>query len=158
MKILERFRHVIAIASVVLVVTTLTTLVWSVALTVQLIGDLLDGGWRSNGLVAELLGIIDLLLIATVQVIVAVGLWELFVGELALPARLRVESLTELKTVLAELIVLVIAIKFVEKLINSKEALDVLYYAGGVALVGLTLVALSIGKKPSPAAEESHRS
>jgi uncharacterized membrane protein YqhA len=149
LKLLERFRHVIAVASIVLVATTLTTLVWSVALTVQLIGDLIDGGWRSNALVAELLGIIDLLLIATVQVIVAVGLWELFVGELTLPDGLRVGSLSELKTVLAELIVLVIAIKFVEKLIDSKEALDVLYYAGGVALVGLTLVALSLGKKSS---------
>ncbi len=151
MKLLERFRHVIAIASIVLVVTTVATLAWSVALTVQLVDDLLSGGWRSSALVADLLAIIDLLLIATVQVIVAVGLWELFIGRLDLPEGLRVGSLNELKTVLAELIVLVIAIKFVEKLINSSDALDVLYYAAGVSLVGLTLVASSLGKKgPGP--------
>lgn len=147
MKLLERFRLVIAIASMLLIVTTIATLVWSVALTVQWIDDLISGGWRSNALVADLLAIIDLLLIATVQVLVSVGLWELFVGHLDLPKSLRVGSLSDLKTALAELIVLVIAIKFVEKLINSGDALDVLYYAGAVSLVGLTLVALSVGRK-----------
>jgi uncharacterized membrane protein YqhA len=145
--VLERFRYVVALASLVLVVTCLATVGWSIALTVQFIGDLFDGGWRGRELTVDLLGIIDLILIATVQVVVAIGLWELFVGELSVPEWLRVDSLGKLKTALAELIVLVIAVKFAEKLINVKEPLDVLWYALGVSAVGLMLVALVVGTK-----------
>lgn len=147
--LLERFRLVIAIASSILILTTFATLGWAVALTVQLIGDLLNGGWRDSALVVDLIEVIDLLLIATVQVIFAIGLWELFVGTLSVPEWLRVDSLAELKNALAQLVVLVIAVKFVEKLIKSPEAIDVFYYAAAVSLVGFMLVALTLGKKSS---------
>lgn len=144
--LLERLRYVVAAASLLLALTTVATLAWAFALTFDFIHQLVDGGWRSKSLVASLLEVIDLVLIATVQIIIALGLWELFVGRLAVPEWARVKSLTELKASLSEVIVLVIAIKFVEKLVQTPRALDVLYFAGGISLVGLMLVALGMGK------------
>jgi uncharacterized membrane protein YqhA len=143
----ERIRYLVAVASVLLTATTIVTLVWAGALTVQFVGDLADDGWRSTTPLVGLLEVIDLLLIATVQVIVAIGLWELFVGELDVPSWLRADSFSDLKSAIAELIVIVIAIKFVEKLAEGTEALDLLYYAAGIAVVGGMLVALSVGKR-----------
>jgi len=145
--VLERFRLVVGLASVILAVTSITTLVWSGALAVRLVDRLLSGGWRGTELTVDLLEVIDLVLIATVQVVVAIGLWELFVTPLNVPEWLRVDSLEKLKTALAELIVLVIAIKFAEKLLKTPRPLDVLYYALAVSAVGLMLVALVVGTK-----------
>jgi uncharacterized membrane protein YqhA len=149
--LLERARLLVAAASVLLLFTTVISLVWAVALTVQFVGDLADDGWRTTTLLVGLLEIIDLLLIGTVQVIVAIGLWELFVGELDVPSWLRADSFSDLKSALAELIVIVIAIKFVEKLAEGTDALDLVYYAAGIAVVGGMLVALSMGKRTAKA-------
>ncbi len=144
--LLERLRLVVAAASLLLAITTVATLVWAFALTFEFIRSLIDGGWRSTLLLADLLEVIDLVLIATVQVIVAIGLWELFVGRLSVPEWARVRSLAELKASLSEVIVLVMAIKFVEKLVKTPRALDVLYFAAGISLVGFMLVALGLVK------------
>jgi len=144
--LLERLRFVVAAASLLLALTTVATLAWAFALAFEFARELLDGGWRSSLLVANLLEVIDLVLIATVQILVAYGLWELFIGPLAVPEWARVKSLEQLKSSMSELIVLVIAIKFVEKLVQTPRALDVLYSAIGVSVVGLMLVALGLGK------------
>ena len=46
----------------------------------------------------------------------AIGLYELFIGELTVPDFLRVETLHQLKARLAGVVILVMAVKFVEKL------------------------------------------
>lgn len=135
-------------AAVVVVVaigfTALVTMGWGVALAVDFLRNLLDGGWSSGEGIVDLLALIDIFLIAVVQVIVAVGLYELFVADIDVPAGLEVRTLSDLKNAISELLVLVVAIKFLEKFVESKDALDVLFYAGAVALVGATLVAYTV--------------
>jgi uncharacterized membrane protein YqhA len=131
--------------------TALVTMGWGVALAVDFLRNLLEGGWSSGAAIVDLLALIDVFLLAVVQVIVAVGLYELFVADIDVPAGLEVRTLSDLKNAIGELLVLVVAIKFLEKFVESKDALDVLFYAGAVALVGATLVAFTVLRSKKPA-------
>ncbi len=97
--------------------------------------------WRSplDEALTQLVGAVDLGLLAAVFLIFGLGLFELFVRKLDLPMEnvLRVESLTDLKGKLGQVIVMILVVKFFEKALafKPKEALDFLLFAGGVALL-----------------------
>ncbi|MCK8411010.1 YqhA family protein, partial [Erwinia amylovora] len=57
-------------------------------------------------LIADLLKVTDLFLIGIVFLIVGVGLWELFVEDIELPAGLSVRTLSDLKDKLIDTLVL----------------------------------------------------
>lgn len=120
---------------------------WSAAKAVDLARLLVTGSGSSDRTLVALLSVVDLTLVATVQVITVLGLWEQFIGDLDLPGWLTVHSLSDLKRSLSEALVLVLAIKFFERLLDS-SALDALYSAAAVALVSGVLVALGAAHTP----------
>lgn len=139
---MHRLRFLAVPACLVLAFTSILTMGWSAAKAIDLARLLLTGGWTSDQPLIALLSVVDLILVATVQVIIALGLWELFINDLDLPDWLTVHSLSDLKRSLSEALVLVLAIKFFELLLTS-SALDALYYAAAVTLVSGVLVALN---------------
>jgi len=138
----QRLRFLVVGACLILSFTSVLTMGWSAVKAVNLARLLFGGDHTSDQALVALLNVVDLILIATVQVIIALGLWELFVDDLDLPDWLTVHSLSDLKRSLSEALVLVLAIKFFERFLSS-TALDALYYAGAVALVSGVLVALT---------------
>ncbi len=87
--------------------------------------------------------IIDDFVVATTLLLFAASIYSLFLGKLNLPDWMLASSLFELETKLGSLVVLVMAIKFLEKFILAKNALDVLFYALSVAVVSFALIAFS---------------
>jgi uncharacterized membrane protein YqhA len=134
-------RHLALLAVVGLLATTVLSYVWALVRTVSLADDLRRGGWHDDRVLIDLLGVIDLFLLATVQLIVALGLHELFVGDLDLPAWLEARSLDDLKKPLVDMLVVFVAVKGVEQLAAGRPALDTLASVGAVAMliVALTL-------------------
>ena len=133
-------RFLVLIAVVGLLATTVATFGWSVAKSVQFIGDLLDGEWREDTAVVSLLKTIDTYLLAIVQFIVVVGLYELFIGNLNVPEWLRIESLDDLKKAIVDVLVVFVAVKGIEGLLKQKEPLDTLIFVGAA---GVLIVVLS---------------
>ena len=86
---------------------------------------------------------LDCFLIATALVVVAVSLYELFIGELNVPDWMLVKDLTELKAKFTFVIVPVMAVKFVQKILKYENAADTLYYGLGIAAVALALTAFN---------------
>ena len=140
--VLERLRLLIVVAVLGLTVTTVVSLVWGVARAVELGAVLLDGGWRQDATLVTLLEVVDLFLVATVQLIVALGLYELFVGDLDLPDWLTVGSFGELKQPVIDILVVVMVIKFIERALTG-SALDALHYGLATAAVVIALVAFT---------------
>jgi uncharacterized membrane protein YqhA len=140
--LLERSRFVSALAAIASMLLSIVTMVWAVAKGVLFVGDLLrDGAWRSAEPIGELLIVIDLLLVAITLLLVGLGLWELFVSDLELPEWLVFHDLGSLKVKIGELLILVLAIKFLELLVSKTPALDLLYYALAVSVVMAVLIA-----------------
>jgi len=98
-------------------------------------------------IVSEIIGAVDLYLIAIVLLIFSFGIYELFLSEIRggahkieLPAILMISSLDELKDKLAKVIVMVLVVSFFRKVlfIDFRGALEMLYFA-------ISISALSVG-------------
>lgn len=132
----------VGIASVSLMVTAIVTFVWGCAKVWSFVDLLLDEGVDNPLAVVRLLEVIDVYLFGTVLVIFSIGLVELFITPLRLPSWLVIRDLGDLKGKLIDVIQLVAAIKFLEKLVLDKDALDVLWYGIAVSLVIGVLLAV----------------
>jgi len=92
--------------------------------------------------------IIDGYLLATVLLIFALGLYELFISKIdgaeekeGASKILIINSLDDLKNRLAKVILMILIVRYFEHALNMKfnTPLDLLYFAGGIALLGLAL-------------------
>lgn len=98
--------------------------------------------------IAHVVEIVDGYLLATVLLIFGLGLYELFISDID-PATgdktssniLLINSLDDLKNRLAKVILMILIVNFFEHVISMdfKSALELLYLAGGIALIGLAL-------------------
>ncbi len=98
--------------------------------------------------IAHVVEVIDGYLLATVLLIFALGLYELFISPLD-PARgsrhfsrvLFIRNLDDLKSRLGKVVLMILIVKFFEHGIEMRfdNATDLLAFAGGIALVGLAL-------------------
>lgn len=109
--------------------------------TVKAVRELATQGTGAAGTAVRLVQVMDVFLIGAALLIFAVGMYELFIGPLEVPEGLRVSTLDELKAKLASVIVLVIAVYFLEHSVTAERSLDVLYRGGAAALVAGVLVA-----------------
>ncbi len=98
--------------------------------------------------VTHVVEIVDGFLLATVLLIFAMGLYELFISEIKYASEtgvssnvLVIHSLDDLKARLAKVILMILIVKFFEHTINMHfdSPLSLLYLAAGIALVGLAL-------------------
>ena len=108
--LLNQARYLVLIAVAGLTVLSVATFAWAIAKTVKLFGALLDGGWRGDVALVDLLGVIEMYLLAIVQLIVAIGLYELFVGDLDVPNWLEVTSLDDLKKSIVDVLVVFLGV------------------------------------------------
>ncbi|MDH5232952.1 MAG: YqhA family protein [Gammaproteobacteria bacterium] len=98
--------------------------------------------------VAHVVEMLDGFLLATVLLIFALGLYELFIskidvamGEKVSGNVLVISSLDDLKSRLAKVILMILIVKFFEHAIamQFESPLSLIYLAGGIALIGLAL-------------------
>jgi uncharacterized membrane protein YqhA len=128
----------LALAGVVFgLVAAMAAFVWGGLKTVLLVIRLAHA--ELDGIAVGLVQIMDGFLIGAGLLIFALGLYELFIGEIELPAWLKIDDLDALKAKLAGVIVMVIAVTFLERL-ESADAHGLLEAGVGAALVSAVLV------------------
>lgn len=98
--------------------------------------------------ITHVVEIIDGYLLATVLLIFSLGLYELFISKIeqassseSAPKVLVIESLDDLKTRLAKVVLMILIVRFFEHALQMEfsSSLDMLYFAAGIALLGLAL-------------------
>ena len=149
-RILNRAPLLAVIGVVGLATTSIVSSGWAAAKTVKLIADLLEGGWTNDASIVQLLVVIEGYLLAVVQVIIAIGLYELFIGDLDVPEWLVARSFDDVKARLIDSLVLFVAIKGVERLVATDEPLDALINTAAVAVLLLALTVLRLTKRGAP--------
>jgi len=129
----------LALAGVVFgLIAALAAFVWGGLKTVLLVIKLAHG--EVDGMAVSLVQVMDGFLIASGLLILALGLYELFIGEIELPQWLVLHDLDALKAKLAGVIVMVIAVTFLERLEANTDARGVLEAGIGASLVSAVLV------------------
>ncbi|MBK9131560.1 MAG: YqhA family protein [Gammaproteobacteria bacterium] len=98
--------------------------------------------------ITHVVEIVDGYLLATVMLIFALGLYELFISKIDQAAHaenssnvLLIDNLDDLKSRLAKVILMILIVKYFEHAIAMEFAnpLDLLYLAGGITLIGLAI-------------------
>ena len=100
------------------------------------------------GSITHVVEVVDGYLLATVLLIFSLGLYELFISKID-PAEnsenaskvLLIHSLDDLKTRLAKVILMILIVRFFEYALDLRfgSTLELLEFAGGIALLGLAL-------------------
>jgi uncharacterized membrane protein YqhA len=132
-----RFMVLLAVAPVLLI-----------AFVVFVVGAVLSVAtlWRATGLVlrgeldghAAVLGVINLVIVmleAVVFYIVGIGLYNLFICPLELARRLGLDTLDHLESRMVSVIVVMIAVTFLDRFVLTHDPQEILIYAVAIAMV-----------------------
>lgn len=133
--LIEKSRYVAHIGVLVLFVCSLTAYFLGAYKTVKSVWAIAVGEFKDDLALVVLFDCLDTVLVATALLVIAVSLYELFIGELEVPDWMLVRNLDELKSKFTFVIVPVLAVKFLQKVLRGEDALETLYLGIGVALV-----------------------
>ena len=142
-RLLEKTRYLALVGITSLLLASVAAFGWGAVKTFNVITLIITSYGKDSYIAISLIELVDSFLIAIALLIFSVSLYELFVGELNLPDWMLAHNLHELKTKLSSVIVLVMAVKFLEHLVEWKNPNDSLFFAIAVSVVAATLIAFS---------------
>lgn len=141
--LLEKSKNLIFIAVVSSLIASIITLLWGAVKTVLIIIDLIKSYGKDPLLATSLIDLMHLFLIAAALFIFSVGMYELFIKEIKLPEWLVIHNLQDLNAKLSSVIILVMAVKFLEHLVEWKDPKGIMYIGIAVAAVSAALIGFS---------------
>jgi uncharacterized membrane protein YqhA len=142
-KFLSSTRYIILLGVFSLLGAALAAFGWGIVKTVDAIALVITSVAKDPGITIALIEVVDAFLIATAILIFALGLFELFIADLSLPDWIQIHNLHDLKAKLGGVLVLVMAVKFLEKLAEWKNAQETLFFALAIAVISAALIAFS---------------
>lgn len=146
--LVEKSRYLALIGVFGLLVGALISFFFGAYRTVKTIKETIINYASSEYKLIALFDCLDSFLIAVALLVLAISLYELFIGSLNVPDWMLVHNLSELKAKFGFVIVPVIAVKFLQKFLASENALETLYYGIAVSLVSVSLTIFNyIGEK-----------
>ncbi len=141
---LEKSRYIAFVAIFSLLIASTGAFAWGVIKTTKAIETIIFTVGIDPLIDLYLVQVMDAFLIAIILYILAVNIYELFIGNLDLPKWILASNLHELKSKISSVIILVSGIVFLENLLNdTKNAIDLLHIAIAVAVVSAALIAFS---------------
>jgi uncharacterized membrane protein YqhA len=137
-----RFIVLIGVAAVLLVAVSLFVLgaVLAAVTVWQAFQSVLTGEIGATNLTVQFLEIVSVLLKAVVFYLVGIGFYSLFIAPLNLPATLGVETLNDLESKVVSVVVVIMAVTFLEHFILWQNAPEMLQFGVAMALVTVALV------------------
>lgn len=146
--ILESSRYLAFIGVLSLLVASLAAFMWGALKTARVVMLVISSLGSDKAITIGFIEIVDGFLIATAILIFTVSLYELFIGEINAPEWMLAHNLYELKGKLSSMIVLVMAVKFLETLMQGQDAQELLFKSVAVTLVSAVLIAFGyFGRK-----------
>ena len=143
-KVLEGSRYLVLIGVISSLAASAAAFLWGLLKTGLVIANLVRTGGHDPLTVVMLIELMDKFLIAVGLYIFAVGLYELFIGDLDLPPWLALHDLHDIKTRLSHVILLVLAVTFLQHLVEWTEPLATLQFAISITLVMAALIAFNL--------------
>lgn len=146
-RLLEGTRYVALVGVVSLLLASVAAFGWGAIKTVDAAIVILSSYGKDPYIAVLLIEIVDSLLIATALYVFAVSMYELFIGKLTLPDWMLAHDLHELKNKLGGVIILVMVVKFLERLVEWRDAYTSLLFAIAVGIVSAAIVAMGYFSK-----------
>jgi uncharacterized membrane protein YqhA len=140
MRLLGSSRYLVILAVVGSFASAVCLLVYTLLETVATIAHVVSAGELSQevgkSLAFALIELVDLMLLGTVFIIIALGLYELFIDDrIPLPSWLQIHDLDDLKHKLAGVVVVVMGVLFLGQVVTWDGERDLLGFGAAVAMV-----------------------
>jgi uncharacterized membrane protein YqhA len=141
-KIFEKATLIVYLPVTVLLLSSVITAVYGTwQFGILIINGFTDQAYRDPGVMStKILSIIDIYLLVIIQFIISVGLHELFIGPLDTPLWLKITTIDQLKSSIASVIVLFLAIFFAHFAVEAEHMVDLAYAGIGIAAMIAALV------------------
>jgi len=136
-------RYLAAVAVASLLLAALFALLWGALKTVKAVISMISSAGQDPLITYYLIQLVDAFLVAIVLYILAVSIYQLFIGDLKLPDWMAARNLHDLKTRLGSAIVLVMAVRFVEDLMEAQDPQALFWTALAIGVVAAVLIAFS---------------
>jgi len=128
-------RYMVILAVISAFMASATLLILGLYETVLEVIKLLTGD-PATYVAATFIELADLYLLGVVIFIIAIGLYKLFIDEsVPTPVWLEIHHIDDLKTKLASLIIVVLAVSFLKQVVVWNGETNLLIYGGGIAAV-----------------------
>ena len=158
-KILWNFRFITILAVLLSIISAFSLIVlgsWDIIQAVIFYNPLFDDSISNNNeLLFKIISAIDLFLIGIVLLIFGFGIYELFVSEIDFAnakfteSTLKIRDLDQLKNKIIKVIIIVLIVKFFEKVLKYSEnfttPMDLLYF--GLSILSICLCYYLINRK-----------
>ncbi len=142
-KLVESVRFTAVLGVISLLLTAVASLGWASVKSLTTILLIINGNGQDAKIPIALIELVDSFLITMALFVFAFSFYELFIGDLKVPDWMVAHNLQELKSKLSGVIVLVIVVKFVERLVKWEDPSGTLFYGLAVAVVSAVLIALT---------------
>lgn len=149
--LLENARYVILLAVISTLIGSCVVFLWATFTMVMQIYQVALHAMKLDMQfhMVEIVEILDTYLLAVVLYIFSAALYELFIGKLDLPAWLVIRSLDDLKKKLSSVMALILAVTFVEHVVEWKNPQETLMFAVAIAVMIFALVYYMRNKQDS---------
>ena len=151
-KLLWNVRYVTLLAVILSIISSIYLMIlgsWEIIEAILFYNPLIDSSISENNeLLFKIISSIDLFLIAIVLLIFGFGIYELFVSEIDFThskfkeSTLIIQDLDQLKNKIIKVIIIVLIVKFFEKILKYSESFssttDILYF-------GLSILSICVG-------------
>ena len=158
-KILWNFRYITILAVLLSIISAFSLIVlgsWDIIQAVIFYNPLFDDSISNNNeLLFKIISAIDLFLIGIVLLIFGFGIYELFVSEIDFAntklteSTVKIRDLDQLKNKIIKVIIIVLIVKFFEKVLKYSEnfttPMDLLYF--GLSILSICLGYFLINRK-----------
>lgn len=143
-KIFSGSRYLIMIAVVGSYISALALLLYGgvdiIRLLINFFSEMRFNADYDKQIIVAFIDIIDKFLLGIVFYINSLGLYELFIDEkIQTPDWLVIHNFDALKGKLVSVVIVILGVLFLGKAVGATNALDFLYYGGGIALVVVAL-------------------
>lgn len=143
-RVIGRTRYVVLLAVIAVLLVALSLFLLGTILAFRGIWEawatLFHGRIEATDLTVEFLEIVSVMLKAVFFYLIGVGLYSLFIAPLNIATSLGVETLNDLETKVISVVVVILAVSFLEEFISGKQALEILQYGGALAVAVAALV------------------
>ena len=148
-KLLETTRYLSFVGVAALLLAAVAAFGWGVVKTMSTISLIVTSYGKDVHIAVALIELVEGFMIAAALLIFALSLYELFVGELALPGWMAASTLHELEDKLSTIVILIMAIKFLEHLEAWEDPQGTLLFGIAIGVVSTSLIAFNYfgGKK-----------
>ena len=147
-RLIGRSRIVVVVAVVAVLLCAFSLFLLGAFLAAEAIwqawGGVIGGEEESTEVTIRFLEIVTVMLKAVFFYLIGVGLYSLFISPLNVTVALGVETLNDLETKVISIVIVIMAVSFLERFIERRDPMEVLLTAGALGIGTAALVFFKI--------------